>query len=127
MASPRVRTLVSFGLLGCATLALVPLGCASATIRYPADDRPRVPAATAERLRACVAELGGELGGGYYTFDATVKVDEEGGVVDVKGKGVPSPELAVCMRIALRGMTVPEELLRLRKLRLSDTSAPANG
>jgi hypothetical protein len=31
------------------------------------------------------------------------------------------------MRIALRGMTVPEELLRLRKLRLSASPAPANG
>ncbi|MDI1428320.1 hypothetical protein [Polyangium sorediatum] len=127
MGSPRVRTLVSFGLLGCATAALVPPGCASATLRYPADDRPRVPAATAERLRACVDELGGELGGGYYTFDATVKVDEEGGVVDVKGKGVPHPGLATCMRIALRGMTVSEELLGLRRLRVSETSAPANG
>ncbi|TKC98531.1 hypothetical protein [Polyangium fumosum] len=126
MGSPRGRTLLSFGFLGCATVALVPLGC-GATIRYPADDRPRVPAATAERLRACVDELGGELGGGYYTFDATVTVDEEGGVVDVKSKGVPHPDLAICMRIALRGMTVPEELLRLRKLRLSEASAPANG
>ncbi|MRG91164.1 hypothetical protein [Polyangium spumosum] len=124
-----MRTLFSCGLLGSATMALVPLGCSSARIRYPEqdDDRPRVPAATAERLRACVDELGGELERGEYTFDATVKVDEEGRVVDVKGKGVPHPELAICMRIALRGMTVPEELLRLRTLRVSETSAPANG
>ncbi|MDI1450057.1 hypothetical protein [Polyangium sp. 6x1] len=128
MALPDVRRLLSLGLLGCATTALVPLGC-GATVRQLAqqDDRPRVPDATAERLRACVDELGGELRGGYYTLDATVKVDEDGNVVDVESKGVPHTELAVCMRIALRGMTVPEELPRLRKMRLSESPAPANG
>ncbi|MDC0746961.1 hypothetical protein [Polyangium mundeleinium] len=128
MTYPRVRTLLSLGLLGCAMLALVPLGC-GAKIVHPAtqDDRPRVPDATAERLRACVDELGGELRAGSYTFDVTVKVDEDGHVVDVASKGVPHAELAVCMRMALRGMTVPEELLGLRKLRLSASPAPANG
>ncbi|MDI1482495.1 hypothetical protein [Polyangium sp. y55x31] len=120
-----MRTIFSFGLLACATVALTPLGC-GATVRQLAqqDDRPRVPDATAERLRACVDELGGELRGGYYTFDVTVKVDEDGHVADVESKGVPHTELATCMRIALRGMTVPEELLRLRKLRLSESTAP---
>ncbi|MRG93666.1 hypothetical protein [Polyangium spumosum] len=122
----RNRTVLSVGLLLCATAALVPLGCA-ARIRHRADDRPRVPAATAERLRACVDELGGELERGYYTFDATVKIDEEGRVVDVKGRGVPHPELAICLRIALRGMTVTDELLRLRELRVPESAAPANG
>ncbi|WP_282417109.1 hypothetical protein [Polyangium sp. 15x6] len=123
-----MRPLLALGILGCATAALVPLGC-SAKIVYPAqqDDRPRVPDATAERLRACVDELGGELRGGYYTFDVTVKVDEDGHVADVESKGMPHMELAACMRIALRGMTVPEELLGLRKLRLSASPAPANG
>ncbi|MDC3954902.1 hypothetical protein [Polyangium jinanense] len=65
--------------------------------------------------------------GGYYTFDVAVKVDEEGRVVDVEAKGVPHADLAGCTRIALRGMTVPEDLLRLRKLRLSASPAPANG
>ncbi|MRG94198.1 hypothetical protein [Polyangium spumosum] len=120
-----MRPFVSFGLLGLATVALVPLGCSSATIRHHPDDRPRLPAATAERLRACVDELGGELAGGYYTFDATVKVDEEGRVVEVEGRGVPHPELAICMRIALRGMTVSEDLLG--KLRVSASPTPANG
>jgi len=128
MASPRVRTLLSCGLLGCATSALVPLGC-GATVRQLAqqDDRPRVPDATAERLRECVDEFGGDLPRGYYTFDFTVKVDEEGGVDDVEAKGVPHVDLAACTRIALRGMTVPEELLRLRKLRLSESPASTNG
>ncbi|TKC98527.1 hypothetical protein [Polyangium fumosum] len=128
MGSPRVRALLSFGLLGCATVALVPLGC-SARIVHPTleDDRPRVPDAIAERLRECVDEFGGDLPRGYYTFDVAVKVDEEGGVVDVESKGVPHADLAACTRIALRGMTVPEELLRLRKLRLSESSAPGDG
>ncbi|HVK65750.1 MAG TPA: hypothetical protein VM694_14810 [Polyangium sp.] len=128
MACPRARTLLSLGLLGCTTTALVPLGC-GATVRPLAqqDDRPRVPAATAERLRECVDEFGGDLSGGYYTFDVAVKVDEDGRVVDVASKGVPHADLAGCMRIALRGMTIPEELLRLRKLRLSASPAPANG
>ena len=128
MASPRVRSLLSLGLLGCATMALVPLGC-GATIRYPVqqDDRPRVSDATAERLRECVDEFGGDLPRGSFTFDATVKVDEEGHVVDVKSKGVPHEELAICMRIALRNMTVPEELVGLRERRLSAAPAPANG
>jgi len=123
MTSPRLRNV-----LGCATAALVPLGC-SAKILPPAqpDDRPRVPDATAERLRECVEEYGGDLPRGYYTFDVAVKVDEEGRVVDVEAKGVPHADLAGCTRIALRGMTVPEELLGLRKLRLSESPAPANG
>ncbi|HVK69415.1 MAG TPA: hypothetical protein VM694_33390 [Polyangium sp.] len=128
MACPRARTLLSLGLLGCTTTALVPLGC-GATVRPLAqqDDRPRVPDATAERLRECVDEFGGDLSGGYYTFDVAVKVDEDGRVIDVASKGVPHADLAGCMRIALRGMTVPEELLGLRKLRLSESPAPANG
>ncbi|MDI1447606.1 hypothetical protein [Polyangium sp. 6x1] len=129
MTSPRLRSLLSFGLLGCATAALVPLGCSSAKIVHHAqqDERPRVPDATAERLRACVDQFAGDLNVGYYTFDVTVEVDEDGHVVDVESKGVPHTDLAVCMRIALRGMTVPEELLGLPKLRLSASPAPANG
>ncbi|MDC3954904.1 hypothetical protein [Polyangium jinanense] len=122
-----MRTLLSLGLLGCATTALVPLGC-GAKIRYPeASEGPRVPDATAERLRECVDEFGGDLPRGYYVFDVAVRVDEEGRVVDVVSKGVPHADLAGCMRIALRAMTVPEDLLRLRKLRLPASPAPANG
>ncbi|HVK64995.1 MAG TPA: hypothetical protein VM694_10990 [Polyangium sp.] len=108
-------------------MALVPLGC-SAKIRYPEvpDERSRVPDATAERLRACVDESGGELPRGRFTFDVALTVDEDGQVVDVKSKGVPHEELAICMRMALRAMTVPEELVRLRELRLPEAPAAAN-
>ena len=108
-------------------MALVPLGCGATITNRAASEGPRVPDATAERLRECVDEFGGDLPRGYFTFDATVKVDEEGHVVDVKSKGVPHEELAICMRIALRSMTVPEELVGLRERRLSEAAAPANG
>ncbi|HVK66189.1 MAG TPA: hypothetical protein VM694_17015 [Polyangium sp.] len=116
------------GILGCAAAALVPLGCA-AKIVYPMqpDDRPRVPDATAERLRECVDEFEGDLPRGKFTFDVVLTVDEDGQVVDVKSKGVPHEELAICMRIALRGMTVPEELVRLRELRLPASPASTHG
>ena len=127
MTPPRLRNLLSFGLLGCATLSLVPLGCGATITNRAASEGPRVPDATAERLRACVDEFGGGLPRGYYTFDAAVKVDEEGGVIDVTSKGVPHADLAACMRIALRGMTVPEELLRVEKLRLPGSPTPASG
>ena len=127
MTAPRVRTFLSLGLLGCVTAALVPLGCQGARIRYPErSEGPRIPDATAERLRACVDEFAGDLPRGYHTFDATVTVDGEGHVVDVKSKGVPHEELAICMRIALRGMTVPEHLLRVEKLRLPPSPASTN-
>ncbi|MDC0749052.1 hypothetical protein [Polyangium mundeleinium] len=126
MTVPRVRTFLSLGLLGWATAALIPLGC-GAKITYPeASEGPRVPDATAERLRECVDAFGGDLPRGKFTFDVVLSVDEGGHVVDVKSKGVPHEELAICMRIALRSMTIPEELLRLRKLRLSASPAPAN-
>ena len=88
---------------------------------------PRVPDATAERLRECVDAFGGDLPRGRFTFDVALTVDDDGHVVDVKSKGVPHEDLAICMRIALRGMTVPEQLLRLSKLRLSESPAPTNG
>lgn len=128
MRFPRLRRLLSCGLLGFATAALVPLGC-SAKIVYPEmpDERPRVPDATAERLRECVDEFGSALPRGQFTFDAALTVDEDGHVVDVKSQGVPHEELAICMRIALRGMTVPEDLVRLRELRLPESPASTNG
>ncbi|TKD09799.1 hypothetical protein [Polyangium fumosum] len=82
-----------------------------------------MPDATAERLRECVDAFGGELRAGYYTFDYTVNADQEGHIVDVESKGVPHADLAACTRIALRAMTVPKELL---KLRLAEPLAQTN-
>ncbi|MDI1427969.1 hypothetical protein [Polyangium sorediatum] len=126
MRRPRWPPVLSLGLLGCLTFSLVPLGCSSARIyRPPApDDRPRVPEATAERLRACVDELSGTIEPGYYTLDASVKVDQEGRVVEVETTGQPNPDVGGCMRIALRGMTLPEDVLARGLLR---RPAAANG
>ncbi|TKD08341.1 hypothetical protein [Polyangium fumosum] len=126
MRRPRRRPLLALGLLGGLALSLLPLGCSSARIyRPPApDDRPHVPEATAERLRACVDELRGTIEPGYYSLDASIKVDQEGRVVEVETTGQPNPDVGGCMRIALRGMTLPEEVLARGLLR---GSAAANG
>jgi hypothetical protein len=112
----RMRTLVSFGMLGCATAALVPLGCsASARIVHPEhSEGPRVPDETAERLRACVEDYADDLRQGTYKFDITVNVDEEGRVLDVETKGVRHWDLAACTRSALGAMAVPAWMLRVR-------------
>ncbi|TKD09907.1 hypothetical protein E8A74_09855 [Polyangium fumosum] len=86
-----------------------------------------MPDATAERLRECVDAFVGDLPRVQFTFDVVLTVDEDGHVEGVKSKGVPHEELAICMRIALRNMTVPEQLLRLSKVRVSASPAPANG
>jgi len=103
---PALRTLISLGVLGCATLSLVPLGCA-ARIVEPAvqGDRPRVPDATASRLRECIDELSGDIRGGFYGYEYVVRVDEEGRVLDV-ATNVRDPNVAGCTRIALRAMTM---------------------
>ncbi|WP_272418163.1 hypothetical protein [Polyangium jinanense] len=82
-----------------------------------------MPEATAERLRACVDELSGTIEPGYYSLDASVKVDQEGRVVEVETTGQPNPDVGSCMRLALRGMTLPEDVLERGMLR---TSASAN-
>ncbi|MDC0748550.1 hypothetical protein [Polyangium mundeleinium] len=84
-----------------------------------------MPDATAERLRACVDEFGGDLRAGHYTFDYKVLADQEGHIADVKAKGVPHADLAACTRLALGAMTVPEDLLKVR--RVSGPLAQANG
>ncbi|MRG93134.1 hypothetical protein [Polyangium spumosum] len=69
-------------------------------------------------------ELRGTIKPGHYTLDASVKVDQEGRVVEVETTGQPNPDVGICMRIALRGMTLPADVLERRMLR---TSASADG
>ncbi|MDC0745813.1 hypothetical protein [Polyangium mundeleinium] len=68
-------------------------------------------------------ELRGTIEPGYYTLDASVKVDQEGRVVEVETTGQPNPDVGGCMRVALRGMTLPEDVLARGLFR---TSASAN-
>jgi hypothetical protein len=63
---------------------------------------------------------------------ATVKVDQDGRVVDAVIDGLPltAPDLAACARVALRDMAVPDSVLRLRPDEppiSQQQSAPARG
>ena len=69
-------------------------------------------------------ELRGTIEPGYYTLDASVKVDQEGRVVEVETTGQPNPDVGICMRIALRGMTLPGDVFERGLLR---TFASAGG
>ncbi|MDI3286658.1 hypothetical protein [Polyangium sp. 15x6] len=69
-------------------------------------------------------ELSGTIEPGYYTLDASVKVDQEGRVVEVETTGQPNPDVGGCMRIALREMRLPKDVFQMGMLR---TSASANG
>ncbi|WP_136969273.1 hypothetical protein [Polyangium sorediatum] len=53
-----------------------------------------------------------------------MKVDQEGRVVEVETTGQPNPDVGGCMRIALRGMTLPEDVFARGLLR---RPAAANG
>jgi hypothetical protein len=63
-------------------MAFVLIGCAS-NIEYPPlkqapiSEGPHAPNKTIDRLRECVEEYGGDLGGSFE-FHYNVKVDEEG-------------------------------------------------
>jgi len=126
MSLPRLRALLSLGLIGCMTLSLVPLGCHPVKLKHsPAPSgSPHIPEATAARLRECVEELEGEISHGYYDVDAQIKIDEDGRVVDVETKGTPNPGVGICMRMALRDMRLPEGFFEAGLLR---TSSAANG
>lgn len=110
------RSLAAFWFFACVTMAFVPFGCAG-NIEYPPlkqapiVEGPHAPNRTVARLRACVEEYGGDLGGRGFEFKYTVKVDEEGRAVDVKSDGF-NADFDGCTRAALRTMELPPELLQ---------------
>jgi len=108
------------------TFSLMPLGCSSVKLNhYPhQEDLPRIPEATEKNLKECVEELKDGINAGFYYVDAKVTVDKNGDVVGLEAKGEPNPDVGRCMRIALRGMRVPEEVLERGVLR---RSAAADG
>jgi len=126
MRRPRWQTLLSLGLIVCMTFSLMPLGCSSVKLNhYPhQEDLPRIPEATEKNLKECVEELKDGINAGFYYVDAKVTVDKNGDVVGLEAKGEPNPDVGRCMRIALRGMRVPEEVLERGVLR---RSAAADG
>jgi len=107
------------------TFSLMPLGCSSVKLNhYPhQEDLPRIPEATEKNLKECVEELKDGINAGFYYVDAKVTVDKNGDVVGLEAKGEPNPDVGRCMRIALRGMRVPEEVLERGVLRRSAAAA----
>lgn len=76
---------------------------------------------TVERIQGCADEFGGQLNRGDYKFHPIVQVDTDGVKRGVEIEGIPdtAPDLAACMRIALRDMTIPSEVFNLRQTPLT--------
>ncbi|MDC0741099.1 hypothetical protein [Polyangium mundeleinium] len=111
---PRVNVWIEGIVLACVTMSVVPLGCASniespPLKQTPTREGPHAPNKTIARLRDCVEEYGGDLGGEAFEFHYDVKVDEEGQVASVKSD-VLHADFSGCTRAALRAMEVPPEL-----------------
>ncbi len=111
----KVNVWIGGMVLACVTMGFIPFGCAS-NIEYPPlkqapiREGPHAPNKTIARLRECVEEHGGDLGGRGFEFHYDVKVDEEGRVASVKSD-VFHADFNGCTRAALRAMEVPPELL----------------
>jgi hypothetical protein len=111
----RMRSLAAYAFLACVTMAIVSLGCAGDIAypqlkRPPSSEGPHAPNETINRLRECVEEYGGDLGGRRFEFHYDVKVGEEGRPVSVKSDGFHA-DFDGCTRAALRAMEVPPEIL----------------
>jgi hypothetical protein len=126
MNHPRWQALASLGFVGCMMPALSLMGCSSVTIyHYPGqENHPHVPESTEQRLKQCVEELKDDINAGFYSVDVKVSVDEDGNTVGVETEGMPNPNVGTCMRIALQGMRLPQDVVERGMLR---TSASANG
>ena len=110
----RVNVWTEGIVFACVTMSVVPVGCASniespPLKQTPTSEGPHAPNKTIARLRACVEEYGGDLGGRGFEFHYDVKVDEEGQVASVKSD-VLHADFSGCTRAALRAMEVPPEL-----------------
>lgn len=111
-------------------MAFVPLGCGG--IEHPPlkqwtpAEGPHAPNRTIERLRDCVEEYGGDLGGRGFEFKYTVKVDEEGRAVDITSD-VFHADFGGCTRAALGAMQMdPEYLLSWMSEPLARRDGPTN-
>ena len=123
MMSRNMRTIAAMGFLGCATTALLPVGCGSrlgpvrASLSRP-DGRAPVPGATVERLKACMEEYGEQLGPGSHAIHPVIKADKNGVKWSVTENDIPNtaPEFGACARQALRDMEIPGEFFRLTEV-----------
>jgi len=113
--SSRTRNLVALGFFGCATMALMPLGCGS-RIESPAlkdwapSEGPHAPNTIIVRLRECVEEYGPDLPGLNFRFNYKVQIDENGRALHVKSD-VFHADLDGCTKMALRAMQISPEVL----------------
>ncbi|MDC0741097.1 hypothetical protein [Polyangium mundeleinium] len=110
----RANVWIEGMVFACVTMSAVPFGCASniespPLKQTPTSEGPHAPNKTIARLRDCVEEYGGDLGGEAFEFHYDVKVDEEGQVASVKSD-VLHANFSGCTRAALRAMEVPPEL-----------------
>jgi hypothetical protein len=111
----KVNVWIKGMVFACLTMSVIAFGCAS-NIEYPPlkqapiVEEPHAPNKTIARLRECVEEYGGDLGGRGFAFHYDVKVDEKGRAVSVKSD-VFNADFDGCTRAALRAMEVPPELL----------------
>lgn len=123
-----MRALTGLGLFACATVTLMPLGCASSIpFRQNASGKNGpVPEMTAARLQECVETYGDELSSSYSKVHYRVRVIAGGRIVDVATNDISAdaPEFAACTRIVLRDMRVSD---RLYSFRHSPTTGSTNG
>jgi hypothetical protein len=114
----RCPRLASVGFAALMMLGFLPLGCGGGlghvTARQEAsNNRPLLPGKTVERLQACVAEYGKQVGPGHYRFNPLVRVDEEGYTHEVSMEDMPKTgyDFAACTRVALQDMALPRSVL----------------
>ena len=106
------RYLPALGLFAAVQMACVPDPVTPPTV----SEGSHIPAITVERVQGCMTEYCGQFDGYSHRVHATVKVDEDGRVLDVALDGMPqtAPDLGACARVTLREMAVPESVLRMR-------------
>ncbi len=106
-----IKTIV----LACVIMMVLLFGCGSniesPPLRHaPTVDEPHAPNQTIVRLRECVEEYGGDLGGAGFSFHYEAKLDADLRVASVKSD-VFHADFDACTRAAIRAMEMPEERL----------------
>jgi hypothetical protein len=129
-----VQTIAVAGILGCATLGIIPLGCGGGlgevTVRQDAsDNRPALRTITVERLQGCLSRYGEQLEPGHHRFSPTVHVDQQGIKWGVTTDDIPksADDFAACTRIVLNEMAIPHGILNLRTTEATVAANEATG
>ena len=128
-----MRPMLAFGLLCCSMLAFTPLGCGGVD-EYPhVPPRERglsLPERTVARLQECADEYAPKLPSSSYKLSFDVAVDAHGQVLEVATDSMQpfNGDVATCMTLALRAMSVPASVLETREAPLvsKSTQTPAS-